>query len=399
MTDFFYSIFDFSWMSQIGVGSWSGSVLNIATEAPMRYLVGVPVAILSVSVPLMLYRKYNIKPKHENHLPSLFPWKDKTAETMHKYSSAIQEIIQNGIKSQDLDPKSQTVKDLMCTMTVYVKDQICIRNFLFFFPLDVNFLERMKVTAKQNDKSDSSILISYGLGFMLATGLAITFLTENFTDLGLYLCSISSIHLLEYLFMLTFHPKDCSSLSFLPFQSLDENLALLVPFGEYFCHKMLFPHSGPTFLNYSSPSWLVYLGRTRISLLLSKFLQNKSTPKLYVPFAIATIFFQGIRISAMWTAGFNYHHQLRDVTDVDQRLVTWGVYSWSRHPSYFGYFWWAISTQIMLANPLCLLFYLFFFGRTFYHKIKHEEETLVRDFGRLYLEYKNRVGVGIPFVR
>eukprot|EP01126_Amoeba_proteus_P029137 TRINITY_DN2872_c0_g1_i1.p1 TRINITY_DN2872_c0_g1~~TRINITY_DN2872_c0_g1_i1.p1 ORF type:complete len:376 (+),score=66.85 TRINITY_DN2872_c0_g1_i1:180-1307(+) len=375
MTDFFYSIFDFSWMSQIGVGSWSGSVLNIATEAPMRYLVGVPVAILSVSVPLMLYRKYNIKPKHENHLPSLFPWKDKTAETMHKYSSAIQEIIQNGIKSQDLDPKSQTVKDLMCTMTV------------------------MKVTAKQNDKSDSSILISYGLGFMLATGLAITFLTENFTDLGLYLCSISSIHLLEYLFMLTFHPKDCSSLSFLPFQSLDENLALLVPFGEYFCHKMLFPHSGPTFLNYSSPSWLVYLGRTRISLLLSKFLQNKSTPKLYVPFAIATIFFQGIRISAMWTAGFNYHHQLRDVTDVDQRLVTWGVYSWSRHPSYFGYFWWAISTQIMLANPLCLLFYLFFFGRTFYHKIKHEEETLVRDFGRLYLEYKNRVGVGIPFVR
>lgn len=27
-------------------------------------------------------------------------------------------------------------------------------------------------------------------------------------------------------------------------------------------------------------------------------------------------------------------------------LVTSGIYSWSRHPSYAGFFWWAVGTQV-----------------------------------------------------
>lgn len=31
------------------------------------------------------------------------------------------------------------------------------------------------------------------------------------------------------------------------------------------------------------------------------------------------------------------------------QLVKTGIYSWSRHPSYAGFTWWAVGTQVRLA--------------------------------------------------
>lgn len=238
-----------------------------------------------------------------------------------------------------------------------------------------------KAVATNNNKSDPSVLISFGLGLGLASGVALTFLTESFADLGLYLCSLSTFHLLEYLFALTFHPMDCTSDSFLLFQNKKETLALSASFLEYFIEKALLA---------------IPFTRKRLP---SFFLNIKGNPKLYVPAAVSVLLFQMVRTVAMWTAGYNFHHYIRDNPDPEQTLTTNGIYSWLRHPSYFGWFYWAISTQLVLGNPLCTVIYAALTWYTFNTRIKFEEETLVRDFGRAYWEYRSRVGVGIPFIK
>jgi protein-S-isoprenylcysteine O-methyltransferase Ste14 len=35
------------------------------------------------------------------------------------------------------------------------------------------------------------------------------------------------------------------------------------------------------------------------------------------------------------------------------QLVTTGIYSWSRHPSYAGFYWWAIGTQVCFVLFSC----------------------------------------------
>lgn len=238
-----------------------------------------------------------------------------------------------------------------------------------------------KAVATNNNKSDSSVLISFGLGLSLASGIALTFLTESFADLGLYLCSLSTFHLLEYLFALTFHPMDCTSDSFLLFQNKKESFALLASMLEYFIEKALI---AIPYTRQRIPSFLLGM---------------KGNPKLYVPATVSVMFFQAVRTIAMWTAGYNFHHYIRDNPDPEQTLTTTGIYSLIRHPSYFGWFYWAISTQVLLSNPICTILYAALSWYTFNTRIKIEEETLVRDFGRDYWEYRSRVGVGIPFIK
>ncbi len=199
-------------------------------------------------------------------------------------------------------------------------------------------------------------------------------------DLGLYLCSLSTFHLLEYVFALTFHPMDCTSDSFLLFRNMKETAALVASLLEYFLEKWIC--TLPSVSN-KIPRLLVMRGR--FSVILSA--------------TILVIFFQAIRTIAMWTAGYNFHHNIRDNPDPDQTLITTGLYAWSRHPSYVGWFYWSLSTQILLWNPVCVLLHGILYWHTFSVRIKCEEEALVRDFGRDYWEYRSKVGVGIPFIK
>ena len=55
------------------------------------------------------------------------------------------------------------------------------------------------------------------------------------------------------------------------------------------------------------------------------------------------------------------------------QLVTHGIYSLSRHPSYAGWFYWSIGTQLLMCNPVCTLGYAyaswkFFEERSVYFK-------------------------------
>ncbi|KAN0095382.1 ICMT domain containing protein [Hyaloscypha variabilis] len=130
----------------------------------------------------------------------------------------------------------------------------------------------------------------------------------------------------------------------------------------------------------------------------SLFPQNLQTILAFLGISLIVIG-QATRASAMLTAGSNFSHIVRHTKASSHRLVTSGIYSVLRHPSYFGYFWWAIGTQLMCGNRVCLVAYLFVLFRFFDRRIRGEEELLVKFFGEEYVEYKARTWVGIPGIR
>ena len=55
---------------------------------------------------------------------------------------------------------------------------------------------------------------------------------------------------------------------------------------------------------------------------------------------------ESLRKLAMWHAATNFNHHIRYRREEDHRLVTEKVYAWARHPTYVGWFWWCIATQV-----------------------------------------------------
>ncbi|KAL6245678.1 farnesyl cysteine-carboxyl methyltransferase [Rhinocladiella similis] len=108
---------------------------------------------------------------------------------------------------------------------------------------------------------------------------------------------------------------------------------------------------------------------------------------------------QVMRSTAMKQANTNFNHVVQWTKRSDHVLVTHGVYAFSRHPSYFGFFWWGLGTQVLLGNRLCFVAYAVVLWKFFHHRIMHEERHLVSFFGQQYLNYRDRVPVRIPFIR
>ncbi|KAK7445269.1 hypothetical protein CaCOL14_006370 [Colletotrichum acutatum] len=106
---------------------------------------------------------------------------------------------------------------------------------------------------------------------------------------------------------------------------------------------------------------------------------------------------QTVRSAAMVTAGQSFNHTIQHYRAESHTLVTGGVYAYFRHPSYFGFFWWAIGTQLVMGNVVSLVAYAVVLWYFFSKRIRHEEELLVRFFGQDYEDYRKRVGTMIPF--
>ncbi|WQF75992.1 Putative isoprenylcysteine carboxyl methyltransferase [Colletotrichum destructivum] len=106
---------------------------------------------------------------------------------------------------------------------------------------------------------------------------------------------------------------------------------------------------------------------------------------------------QVVRSLAMVTAGQSFNHTIQHHRAESHTLVTTGIYAWFRHPSYFGFFWWAIGTQLVMGNLLSLVAYTGVLWYFFSKRIRHEEDLLVKFFGQDYVAYRKRVGTLIPF--
>ena len=106
-----------------------------------------------------------------------------------------------------------------------------------------------------------------------------------------------------------------------------------------------------------------------------------------------------LRVAAMWRAGASFAHRVAERAPPPGGLVTGGVYALWRHPAYAGWAYWALGSQLLLLNPLCVVIYTITVSAFFTDRIAGEEAALRRFFGERYDEYARRTIVGIPCVR
>jgi protein-S-isoprenylcysteine O-methyltransferase len=123
-----------------------------------------------------------------------------------------------------------------------------------------------------------------------------------------------------------------------------------------------------------------------------------SLPILYTGLTFIIIG-QVVRSMAMRGAGESFNHIVQSTKRSSHKLVTTGIYAYLRHPSYFGFFWWALGTQLVLGNVLGFVIYWTVLHRFFSARIKGEEEYLVGFFGEDYVKYRERTRAWIPFIR
>ena len=105
-----------------------------------------------------------------------------------------------------------------------------------------------------------------------------------------------------------------------------------------------------------------------------------------------------IRTLAMITAGRSFNHQIEVEREEGHVLVTEGIYSIMRHPSYAGWLYWAVGTQLLLCNPISLVLYAYSAHSFFKERIPYEEGLLEDFFGAEYVNYKKRTPTLIPFI-
>ena len=115
---------------------------------------------------------------------------------------------------------------------------------------------------------------------------------------------------------------------------------------------------------------------------------------------VSSLSFLALRGYAMCHCSSNFNHIIQTSSDnanPKQELVTTGPYTFMRHPAYTGWFYYTVSTQILLGNPFCFLGYACVSWKFFKERIPYEEGTLIERFEE-YEEYKKRTFVLIPFI-
>jgi protein-S-isoprenylcysteine O-methyltransferase Ste14 len=101
---------------------------------------------------------------------------------------------------------------------------------------------------------------------------------------------------------------------------------------------------------------------------------------------------EAIRLAGVAAAGTVTRRRSRNV----QRLVTYGIFSWSRNPLYNGNFliWMGFVT---ISGVLWFLpFAVLLFAVEYELIVRYEEGVLESTFGREYLDYKNETPRWIP---
>jgi protein-S-isoprenylcysteine O-methyltransferase len=119
---------------------------------------------------------------------------------------------------------------------------------------------------------------------------------------------------------------------------------------------------------------------------------------LFWPGIIITLAGQALRMAAILQGKLAFTHEIQTAKRPGHLLQNKGVYAFFRHPSYLGWYMWAVGTQILLANPVSFILYLLFGWIFLYQRIRVEENYLQEFFGENYAEYRAKVRSGIPFV-
>lgn len=221
---------------------------------------------------------------------------------------------------------------------------------------------------------------SIGLNFQIvkrATALGVCFGLS--VIVVLYASSAWKRFGVYFLFMSTFHYSEYLTISFTNPQTLSTDTFML-------------NHSIP-YIVAATTSWFEFIIEVYFWPSL-----KQNVPILLIGIAIC-ISGEIVRKLAIITASRSFNHIVQYHKSEDHVLVTHGIYRLMRHPSYAGWFWWSIGTQIILANPICVILYTIVSWKFFYERILIEEVTLVNFFLDKYTEYQRKTPTGVPFVR
>lgn len=143
---------------------------------------------------------------------------------------------------------------------------------------------------------------------------------------------------------------------------------------------------------------LLVNGATIIEYFITRYFTVNTNSWYLQWFALALIVLgQSFRTLAMATAKQSFNHYVQRTKLPAHTLVTHGVYKLSRHPSYFGFFWWFIGLRLFMNSWLILVYGGYKIWHFFKHRIDFEEEFLVEFFPE-YNDYKKQVAIGIPFL-
>ncbi|KTW27930.1 protein-S-isoprenylcysteine carboxyl O-methyltransferase [Pneumocystis jirovecii RU7] len=193
-----------------------------------------------------------------------------------------------------------------------------------------NISEKHNVNSNKNHKSHDFIKAEIAiraviLGFVMGSSFLSSF-HVNFSQLTIYFVFLSLFHFLEFWITALYNPLNASISSFLFSNGYQYILAHCFTILEYLLEYLFFPQ-----------------------IKMYKFIS-------YIGFVIAC-FGQICRTLSMIHATQNFSHKISLKKVKEHVLVTNGIYRWIRHPSYFGFFFWAIGSQIMLLNPLSSIAY------------------------------------------
>ncbi|KAH8886080.1 ICMT-domain-containing protein [Thozetella sp. PMI_491] len=220
---------------------------------------------------------------------------------------------------------------------------------------------------------------AFCLGIALASSLIALVLVRSrhpsspHWRLAFYGVTLSTFHFLEFWTTAICNTRDATTKSFVPTENIPVYImAHAFAFLECLVYRVLYWHSG--FKPFPGPPISVVLG---------------------LPLVIGG---QLIRTLAIIHAGAAISRSKQSRRRGGRALVTGGVYSVLRHPSYIGFFWWAIGTQMVLGNTISFFAFVVALWSFFAGRVRREEEYLRHSFGKPYLDYRERVRTMMPFI-
>ena len=104
-----------------------------------------------------------------------------------------------------------------------------------------------------------------------------------------------------------------------------------------------------------------------------------------------------LRSMAMICAATSFSHDIKDNLGNDHKLIIDGVYGLCRHPSYLGFFSFAVGGQIVLGNVFSSILFIFILQKFFRERVTIEETILIKKYPKEYQNYKKKTWSGIPF--
>ena len=181
----------------------------------------------------------------------------------------------------------------------------------------------------------------------------------------IYMCSMSAFHLLEFFTTAVYNPTVTNSESFLVNHSKAYTAAFIISFTEFWVRFIFFPRAF-----------------TVVSIFGT----------------LLVVVAQVIRSWSMMTCGESFNHLIQTSKKENHVLIKHGIYKYLRHPSYVGFYYWSIATQVVLNNWFSAGLFSLASWMFFRKRIPFEEKSLMEHFPEEYEAYARTTWVGIPFI-